>query len=264
MNADYQKPETPADTTEGNGADNASVTMMLAEQELMRYAISHDLRAPLRAILGFSQILKEEEGPQMSPMSNGHLDRVIAAADRMNGMIDALLAQAQLTRSAIENQTVDLSALAHSVSDDLNAAAPRLSTLVAEAVVTWTIEPSMRAAGDPEMIRQVLENLMGNAVKYSGKVLAPHVEVGMVQATSPQVFFVRDNGVGFDMQHADKLFGLFQRLHSSRDFPGSGVGLAGVHVMVRRHGGRIWAEAKPGQGACFYFTLTSPNAGQPG
>jgi len=252
-------PDKPVVAIDGTDAETGGAMMIQAEQELMRFAISHDLRAPLRAILGFSQILKEEEGPQMSPMSNGHLDRVIAAAGRMNSMIDALLVQAQLTRSSIQFQSVDLTALAQGVADDLGAASLLVNAPETDAPVNWSIELGMNAHCDPEMIRQVLENLMGNAVKYSGKVTAPHVEVGMVKATSPQVFFVRDNGVGFDMQHAEKLFGLFQRLHSSRDFPGSGVGLAGVHVMVRRHGGRIWAEAQPGQGACFYFTLTAPN-----
>lgn len=260
MNSDMQKPDKPVAAIDDACIEMGGATMMQAEQELMRYAISHDLRAPLRAILGFSQILKEEEGPRMSPMSNGHLDRVIAAAGRMNSMIDALLVQAQLTRSSIEYQSVDLTALARAIADDLGAETLSSESIAADFSVTWVIEQGMHAQGDPDMIRQVLENLMGNAVKYSGKVAAPHVEVGMVKATAPQVFFVRDNGVGFDMQHADKLFGLFQRLHSSRDFPGTGVGLAGVHVMVRRHGGRIWAEAQPGQGACFYFTLTAPEA----
>lgn len=254
-----QKTDKSADGIDDAGAETGAATMIQAEQELMRYAISHDLRAPLRAILGFSQILKEEEGPQMSPMSNGHLDRVIAAAGRMNSMIDALLVQAQLTRSSIQYQSVDLTALAQGIADDLGAASLLFNSPETDNPVNWSIETGMTAFGDPEMIRQVLENLMGNAVKYSGKVTNPHVDVGMVKATTPQVFFVRDNGVGFDMQHAEKLFGLFQRLHSSRDFPGSGVGLAGVHVMVRRHGGRIWAEAQPGKGACFYFTLSAPN-----
>lgn len=259
MNSDMQKPDQPVAAIDDACVDMDSAAMIQAEQELMRYAISHDLRAPLRAILGFSQILKEEEGPRMSPMSNGHLDRVIAAAGRMNSMIDALLVQAQLTRSSIAYQSVNLTDLARGIADDLGAASLSSShSMPTDLAVTWAIESGMLAQGDPDMIRQVLENLMGNAVKYSGKVAAPHVEVGMVKATSPQVFFVRDNGIGFDMQHADKLFGLFQRLHSSRDFPGTGVGLAGVHVMVRRHGGRIWAQAKPGEGACFYFTLTAP------
>ena len=108
---------------------------------------------------------------------------------------------------------------------------------------------------DPLLVRRVLENLIGNAFKYSAKVAQPRVEFGAMPATNPAVFYVRDNGAGFDMQHADKLFGMFQRLHSAKEFPGTGVGLAGVQNIVRRHGGRVWAEARPGDGACFYFTL---------
>jgi light-regulated signal transduction histidine kinase (bacteriophytochrome) len=231
--------------------------MTPTEQELLRYSISHDLRAPLRVIDGFARILKDEEGPRMDRMSNEHLDRLLAAAGRMNTMIDAVLAQAQLTQSAIERETVDLSAIAHQVAEEL--AGERQSELGQVPFglgVTWTLAAGMVATGDPDLLRRVLENLMGNAVKYSSKVPNPKVEVGMVEAADPKVYFVRDNGAGFDMQHAQKLFGLFQRLHSSKEFPGSGVGLAGVQIIVRRHGGRIWAESQPGQGACFYFTLS--------
>jgi signal transduction histidine kinase len=235
--------------------------MTPTEQELLRYAISHDLRAPLRVIDGFARILKEEEGPRMDRMSNDHLDRLLAAAGRMHTMIDAILEQAQLTQSAIERQRVDLTAFAQQVSTELSASMASAADLTAPtttkpAAVTWLVAEGMVATGDPDMIRRILENLMGNAVKYSSKVAHPQVEVGMVQAADPTVYFVRDNGAGFDMQHAQKLFGLFQRLHSHKEFPGSGVGLAGVQIMVRRHGGRIWAEAQPGQGACFYFTLS--------
>lgn len=238
-----------------NHAVEGQPAMTPTEQELLRYAISHDLRAPLRVIDGFARILKEEEGPRMDRMSNEHLDRLLAAAGRMNTMIDAILAQAQLTQSAIERQRVDLTALAHQIATELsaNASAPAAGTT--GAAVAWVVADGMVTTGDPDMIRRVLENLMGNAVKYSGKVAQPRVEVGVVEAADPTVYFVRDNGAGFDMQHAQKLFGLFQRLHSNKEFPGSGVGLAGVQIMVRRHGGRIWAEAQPGQGACFYFTL---------
>jgi signal transduction histidine kinase len=239
----------------------APAAMTPTEQELLRYAISHDLRAPLRVIDGFARILKEEEGPRMDRMSNDHLDRLLAAAGRMHTMIDAILEQAQLTQSAIERQRVDLTALAQQVSTELSASTAAVAELTAPtkakpAAVSWLVAEGMVATGDPDMVRRILENLMGNAVKYSSKVAHPQVEVGMVQAADPTVYFVRDNGAGFDMQHAQKLFGLFQRLHSHKEFPGSGVGLAGVQIMVRRHGGRIWAEAQPGQGACFYFTLS--------
>lgn len=251
-----------ADNTEPDGAVEEETTtgvMTQTEQEMLRYTISHDLRAPLRVIDGFARILKEEEGPRMDRMSNDHLDRLLAAAGRMNTMIDAILAQAQLTQTAIERQDIDLSALARQLAAELDAGRQSgLGASTCTPVVDWVVADAMTAQGDPDMLRRILENLMGNAVKYSSKVAHPRVEVGMVEATAPTVFFVRDNGAGFDMQHAQKLFGLFQRLHSNKEFPGSGVGLAGVQIMVRRHGGRIWAEAQPGQGACFYFTLTGP------
>jgi len=143
-----------------------------------------------------------------------------------------------------------VSQLGHEVLSDLlslrDPAAPAVEVVVA---------PDLRAQADPALLRRVLENLLGNALKYSAKVSRPRIELGRMPATNPEVFYVRDNGAGFDMQHADKLFGMFQRLHSAREFQGTGVGLAGVQAIVRRHGGRIWAEAQPGQGACFYFTL---------
>lgn len=182
-------------------------------------------------------------------MANQHLDRVLSAAERMDAMLNALLAQAQLTNEPLQRQPVDVSALAREVGREqlevLNGAA-RAELVVAEGLV---------AQADPALLRRVLENLIGNALKYSDKVGCPLVSVGAIPETDPEVFYVRDNGVGFDMAYADKLFGMFQRLHSAQDFPGNGVGLAAAQSIVRRHGGRIWAESEVGQGACFYFTL---------
>lgn len=221
-----------------------------AEQEALRYALSHDLRAPLRVIDGFTRIVKEDYGRHLDRLGQDHLDRVLAASARMNGMIDAVLAQAQLASGPLQRHTVALSEL---VSD----VAAELSTLHnAVPPVEWVVQPGLHALADATLVRRVLENLLGNALKYSAKVAQPRVEFGCMPATNPPVFFVRDNGAGFDMQHADKLFGMFQRLHSAKEFEGTGVGLAGVRQIIRRHGGRVWAEAKPGQGACFYFTLT--------
>ena len=233
-----------------------SAGMTEAEQEALRYALSHDLRAPLRVVDGFSRILKEDYGRLLDRIGNDHLDRVLAATTRMNGMIDAILEQGQLSQAPLQRSPVDVTALAAEVAQEQNAA--RRSSLSGEASLTGVelvIAEGMAAEADPAMLRRVLDNLIGNALKYSGKVAHPRVEVGMVAATNPCVYFVRDNGAGFDMQHADKLFGLFQRLHSTKEFPGTGVGLAGVQNIIRRHGGRVWAEAAPGQGACFYFTL---------
>ena len=223
------------------------------EQDMLRYALSHDLRAPLRVIDGFTRIVKEDYGRHLDRLGQDHLDRVLSASARMNGMIDAVLAQAQLAGACLAREDIDLSALAREVSGELQAV--QGSEVPSGATVHWQIAEGLRAQADPQLVRRVVENLLGNALKYSAKVAEPRVEFGCMPATNPPVYFVRDNGAGFDMQHADKLFGMFQRLHSAKDFPGTGVGLAGVRNIVRRHGGRVWAEAQSGQGACFYFTL---------
>ncbi|MBI2733736.1 MAG: hypothetical protein HYX44_10675 [Aquabacterium sp.] len=227
-----------------------SAQMREAEQEVLRYALSHDLRAPLRVVEGFTRIVKEDYGRAMDRLGNDHLDRVLTAAARMNGMIDAILAQAQLAAEPLQRVSVDLSAMAREIGAEQSAMG-QAGCVPAEILVAH----DMQVDADPLLVRRVLENLISNALKYSAKVAQPRVEVGVMPATNPAVFFVRDNGAGFDMQHADKLFGMFQRLHSAKEFPGTGVGLAGVQNIVRRHGGRIWAEARPGEGACFYFTL---------
>ena len=227
-----------------------------AEQEALRYALSHDLRAPLRAVDGFARIIKEDFGGVLGKLGSDYLDRVLAASTRMSGMIDAILNQAQLGAATIERQVVDFSLMADEVCKDL-AVVPGTG-----ATVVFEIEPGLKVQADPVMLRRILDNLIGNAVKYSAKVAQPKVTVGCMPATNPTVFYVRDNGAGFDMQRADKLFGMFQRLHSAKDFPGTGVGLAGVQQIVRRHGGRIWAEARPGEGACFYFTLIDSSTAQ--
>lgn len=228
--------------------------MSEGEQEALRYALSHDLRAPLRSVEGFARIVKEDYGHLLDRVGNDHLERVMAAATRMNGMIDAILAQAQLSRASLATRTVDVTALARDVAADLDAFDPGAAGH--RPKVRWMITEGLLVQADPDLLRRVLENLLGNALKYSSKVDSPVVEVGVVPATDPLVFFVRDNGAGFDMQHADKLFGLFQRLHSTGEFPGTGVGLAGVQQIIHRHGGKVWAEAAPSKGACFYFTLT--------
>jgi light-regulated signal transduction histidine kinase (bacteriophytochrome) len=227
-----------------------------SEQEALRYALSHDLRAPLRVVEGFTKIIKEDYGQALDRMGQDHLDRVLSAATRMHGMIDAILAQAQLAGAPLQRVPVDISALATDIGQDL------AGTLPQRDAARLVVAEGMAIDADPQLVRRVLENLIGNAFKYSAKVAEPVVEVGMMPATNPCVFFVRDNGAGFDMQHADKLFGMFQRLHSAKEFPGTGVGLAGVQNIIRRHGGRVWAEAKPGEGACFYFTLMDGQTAQ--
>lgn len=233
--------------------------MSEADQEVLRYALSHDLRAPLRVVDGFTRILKEDYGKVLDRVGNDHLDRVLAASARMNGMIDAILAQAQLAREPVARQPVDLSGLAKDVVQDLSDLDrdEGLVTGQASRRAEFRVADGMVAEADPTLVRRVLDNLVGNALKYSAKVEHPCIEVGVMPATNPAVFYVKDNGAGFDMHHADKLFGLFQRLHSAKEFPGTGVGLAGVKNIISRHEGRVWAEAQPGQGACFYFTLIS-------
>lgn len=212
------------------------------------YTVSHDLRAPIRVVEGFTRIVKEDYGRQLDRVGNDHLDRVLAAGARMNQMIDAVLQMARLASQPLVRQPVDLSQLAGFVLDDLRRGAP-------ERVVDLAIEPGLKARGDPTLLRLVLENLLGNAWKYSGQNPQARIEFGATTGDGRRVYTVRDNGAGFDMRVADRLFGLFQRLHSAKDFPGTGVGLASVRRIVQRHGGEIWAEADVDRGARFHFTL---------
>jgi light-regulated signal transduction histidine kinase (bacteriophytochrome) len=224
------------------------------EQASFSYTVSHDLRAPIRVVEGFTKIVKEDYGRVMDRIGNDHLDRVLAAAARMNSMIDALLALSQLSTQPLAQQPVNLSQLASFVADDLRRQSP-------DRTVTLQIEPGLLAHGDPTLLRMVLENLIGNAWKYTGKSAQPMVvfergEPAPHSAAGPvHTFTVRDNGAGFDMRFSDRLFGVFQRLHSVNDFPGTGVGLASVRRIVRRHGGEIWADAEVDKGAAFHFSL---------
>ena len=219
-----------------------------AEHSAFSYTISHDLRAPLRVVEGFGRILKEDYGSALDRIGNDHLDRMVAAAARMNHMIDALLALAQLSVQPLLRQPVNLSQLAQYVIDDLRRAAP-------ERQVAVHIQPGLLVRGDPTLLRLVLDNLLGNAWKYSARRSDAEIRFEQVEHDGRRVLLVRDNGAGFDMRFADRLFGAFQRLHSSSEFQGTGVGLASVRRIVRRHGGEVWAESEVGGGARFYFTL---------
>lgn len=214
------------------------------ELETFSYSVSHDLRAPLRAIDGFSRILRTEYGDCLPPGALDHLERICGAAQRMGALIDDLLQLSRLSRQEVRLDQVDLSVLAHAVADVLAQAegSPR---------VRLRVQDGLTALADPGLLRIVLENLLGNAWKFTAHADEPQVSVG---ADGP-VYWVRDNGAGFDMGHADKLFEPFQRLHADREFRGTGIGLATVKRIIQRHGGRIWAEGEPGKGACFYFTL---------
>jgi len=229
------------------GADSASRTLA-AEHAAFSYTVSHDLRAPIRVVEGFGRILKEDYGASLDRVGRDHLDRVMAAAARMNQMIDALLSLSRLSTQPLARQPVNLSQMAGWVIDDLRRGAP-------ERQVTVTIAPDMVAQGDPTLLRMALENLLGNAWKYSAKVPQALIRFEPCQTGGRAAYRISDNGAGFDMRFADRLFGVFQRLHSSSDFAGTGVGLASVQRIVRRHGGEIWAEGEVGQGARFDFTL---------
>ncbi|MBV8471583.1 MAG: hypothetical protein JOY60_17170 [Burkholderiaceae bacterium] len=220
-----------------------------ADQDSFSYTVSHDLRAPLRVVEGFARILKEDYGRQLDGMGNDAVDRIMSATARMNSMIDALLSLTQLSSKTMVREPVDLSLLARLVMDDLQCIDPARQ-------LELTIQPELMTVGDPTLLRMVLENLLGNAWKYSAKGELSQIAFFAEQQTGRGlVYVVRDNGAGFDMRGAERLFSVFQRLHSASEFPGTGVGLASVRRIVHRHGGEIWARSEPGRGASFFFTL---------
>jgi len=218
------------------------------ELDAFAYSVSHDLRAPLRSIDGFSQILLEDYAARLDEAGRESLHRVRAASQRMGTLIDDLLKLARVTRAEIRTEVVDLSGMARDIAAELRRATP-------ERQVEFAIAPGLKARGDARLLRVALDNLLRNSWKYTAKQPGPRVEFGSVEANGGQAFMVRDNGAGFDMKYADKLFGVFQRLHSAAEFEGTGVGLATVRRIINRHGGRIWAEGAVDQGATFYFTL---------
>ena len=218
------------------------------ELESFSYSVSHDLRAPLRAIEGFSTVLLDSRHEQLDATGRDHLQRICAATRRMGLLIDGLLNLARTTRTEIRGRELDLSGMAHSTVREILAAQPGLA-------VQFDIAPGLVAQGDPSLLRTVLDNLLGNAAKFSAGRPQARVEFRTLQQDGQTVFVVRDNGVGFDMAHAAKLFGAFQRLHPAGEFEGTGIGLANVQRIVHRHGGRVWAEGQAGRGASFYFTL---------
>ena len=230
----------------------ANQQLKAANQELeaFSYSVSHDLRAPLRTIDGFSLALLEDYATQLDDQAKDYLDRVRSATQRMGCLIDDMLTLSRVTRTEMQSGEVDLSALATTLLTEFHKSEP-------ERKVNWLIEPGLVAKGDAELLRIALVNLIGNAWKFTGKTVKARIEFGATSnADGVREFFVRDNGAGFDMTYADKLFGTFQRLHSAREFPGTGVGLATVQRVVRRHGGQVRGEGGPGRGATFYFTLS--------
>ena len=216
------------------------------ELEAFSYSVSHDLRAPLRTIDGFSLALEEDFGEVVGDEGKDYIRRVRTGVQRMGGLIDALLQLSRITRAEIEREPVDLTELAESVAAQIKLQNPG-------QVIDFTIEPNLSSTADPKLLRVALENLFNNAAKFSSKKTESLIHFGFDPAQS--AFFVRDNGAGFDMHYKDKLFGAFNRLHGDKDFKGSGIGLATVARVIRRHHGNIWADATIGSGATFWFTL---------
>jgi DNA-binding response OmpR family regulator len=224
------------------------------ELEAFSYSVSHDLRAPLRSIDGFSQALLEDYAGSLDERGLDYLKRVRAAAQRMGELIDDLLQLSRVGRAPLHREPVDLSALVRHVELSLRRMSP-------ERDVTLVVADGLWVDGDQGLLRVALENLLGNAWKFSGKTADPVIEVGVSHAGPTPVYFIRDNGVGFDKTYAGKLFSPFQRLHSEAEFPGTGIGLATVHRIVDRHGGKVWAESEIGRGATFYWTLANSASG---
>jgi signal transduction histidine kinase len=228
------------------------------ELEAFAYAVSHDLRQPLRAMNGFSQALLEDYGTTLPVEAREFLDEIIRGSHRMGDLIDGLLRLSRSTRGELRRDAVDLSAAASRILGGLAAADSNRH-------VAWSIDPGLTVQGDERMIDVVLDNLLGNAWKYTAHRADAVIEVGVQdsEALTPRdgfsCFFVRDNGAGFDMRHAEKLFQPFQRLHREDEFPGIGIGLATVQRIIHRHGGEIKASSAPGQGATFSFSLPSKN-----
>lgn len=259
MNAERKRDEALAALAEANRNLERRVQERTAqleatnkELEAFSYSVSHDLRAPLRGIDGFSRILQEDHSDKLGDAGRDAVQRVRAATHKMDELIESMLKLSRLSRQEMKHETVDLTRLAREIEQELRKLQPerRVDVVVAEA---------LSCAGDRALLLSALQNLIGNAWKFTAKRENARIEIGTAgEEEGRTVFFVSDNGPGFDMKYAGKLFGAFQRLHSPEEFPGTGVGLATVQRIVRRHGGRTWAEAAPNEGATFFFTLPKP------
>jgi light-regulated signal transduction histidine kinase (bacteriophytochrome) len=226
------------------------------ELESFSYSVSHDLRAPLRHVDGFARILKEEHSAKMTPEVIRYLDRILTAATHMGQLIDDLLNLAKIGRLELRRERSQIAWLVKQAIAELPAEAK-------ERNIEWWVEPLPELNCDARLLKLIFANLLSNAVKFTRKQENAVIEVGSRITDGQPTIFVRDNGVGFDMQYADKLFGVFQRLHRQEDFEGTGIGLATVQRIVRRHGGEIWAESKVNSGTTFFFTL-GPRSEAPG
>jgi PAS domain S-box-containing protein len=226
----------------------ASLEASNRELEAFSYSVSHDLRAPLRALDGFSYLLKEEYADRLDEAGQEYLRRIRDASQRMGTLIDDLIELARISRLEMKRVKLDLTALALEVAETLQEQSPQRK-------VIWDMTPDLRANADPVLAKALMDNLVRNAWKFTAERAAARIEVGCMTKDGETVFFVRDDGAGFDQTYANKLFKPFQRLHDAKRFPGTGIGLATVMRVVRRHGGRVWAEGAPDRGAAFYFTL---------
>ena len=222
----------------------------IQELEAFCYSVSHDLRTPLRAVDGFAQLAVKDLGPDTKAETKHYLARVREGAQRMGNLIDDLLAFSRLGRRAMNVEEIASETLVQECLETLRNEYDPHKTQI-------KISQLARCRGDPHLLKQVWINLLSNALKFSGKTIGARIEIGSLEQNGETVYSVRDNGAGFDMRYADKLFGVFQRLHGIAEFPGTGVGLAIVQRIIKQHGGRIWAEAAPGQGATFHFTIGS-------
>jgi len=218
------------------------------ELEAFSYSVSHDLRTPLRSIDGFSLVLLEEYQEKIDEQGKDYLHRVRSATQRMAQLIDDMLTLSRVSRSEINIQQVNLSKIVQEIADELRETQP-------EREVEFIIQEGIKAHGDAILLRTVLENLLGNAWKFTSKHATARVEFGMQLQNGMPVYFIRDDGAGFDMNYAQNLFGAFQRLHTNTEFPGTGIGLATVQRVIHRHGGKVWAEGEVEKGAAFYFTV---------
>ncbi len=246
--ADMEIRQLNADLEARVNARTADLKAANKELEAFSYSVSHDLRAPLRAIDGFSLSLMEDYGDQLDSTGQNYLQRVRNGAQNMGALIDRLLMLARVTRTPLQSAELDLSAIAHEIVAQLRQAEPGRSVRV-------DIADGLRCQGDPGLMQVVLDNLLNNAWKYTSKTVTAQFSLDAQQQDGITVFRVRDNGAGFDMRFAGKLFGAFQRMHRQDDFEGTGIGLATVQRIIHRHGGKVWAEAEIGKGATFFFTL---------
>lgn len=246
--ADEQIRRLNTELEERVAARTAQLTAVNRELEAFSYSVSHDLRAPLRALDGFSQILVEDYSDRLDEEGLKYLHRIRAGSQRMGQLIDSLLQLSRLTRVEMQNERVNLSEIANSIRTDLMEQHP-------ERKVDFRIENELIVSGDERLLRAAVTNLLNNAWKFTRTRTNPCIEFGRTSQSGEIVYFVRDNGVGFDMTYANKLFGAFQRLHGFDEFEGTGIGLATVERIIHRHRGRIWADAAVDQGATFYFTV---------